>query len=143
MVERILMMGAGNVGGALGRAWLKYGHDVRFGVPDPTNSKYADLPRQRLQPPDERRGAGIVVLATPFGAVRSAIAMLGDLSGVIVIDCTNPLGMGSQGLHLIVGHVTSGAEQVAKWAAGACVFKTLNQTGAENLADAAPITRGP
>jgi 8-hydroxy-5-deazaflavin:NADPH oxidoreductase len=136
MAERILMIGAGNVGGALGRAWLKHGHDVRFGVPDPTNSKYADLPKQRLQPPDQRRGAGIVVLATPFGAVRSAIAMLGDLSGAVVIDCTNPLAMGSQGLHLTVGHDTSGAEQIATWAAGAAVFKTLNQTGAENLADA-------
>jgi 8-hydroxy-5-deazaflavin:NADPH oxidoreductase len=30
----------------------------------------------------------------------------------------------------------SGAERVAGWVAGACVFKTLNQTGAENMADA-------
>jgi predicted dinucleotide-binding enzyme len=45
--------------------------------------------------------------------------------------------MGADGLHLLVGHDASGAEQVAAWAAGASVFKTLNQTGAENMADAA------
>jgi predicted dinucleotide-binding enzyme len=136
MTERILMIGAGKVGGALGRAWLKGGHDVRFGVPDPWHPRYADLPRQRLQPAGERRDAGIVVLAVPFGVVKSAIQLLGDLSGAIVIDCTNPLAVGPQGLHLTIGHDTSGAEQVATWAAGASVFKTLNQTGAENLSDA-------
>ena len=33
----------------------------------------------------------------------------------------------------MLGHNTSGGEQVAVWASGAAVFKTLNQTGAENI----------
>jgi predicted dinucleotide-binding enzyme len=30
---KISILGAGNVGGALGRAWACKGHDVYFGVP--------------------------------------------------------------------------------------------------------------
>jgi hypothetical protein len=34
---------------------------------------------------------------------------------------------------LAVGHTTSGGEQVAAWAKGAAVFKTLNTTGFGNM----------
>jgi 8-hydroxy-5-deazaflavin:NADPH oxidoreductase len=44
--------------------------------------------------------------------------------------------MGREGLELALGYDTSGAEQVVVWAKGAAVFKTLNQTGAENMAKA-------
>jgi 8-hydroxy-5-deazaflavin:NADPH oxidoreductase len=135
MTKRILIVGAGQVGSALGRGWLGQGHDVRFGVLHPESPKYADLPRERLQPASERRDAEIVVLAIPFSAARPAIEALGDLSGVVLIDCTNPLGIGPDGLHLTIGFDASGGEQVAEWAKGASVFKTLNQTGAENIAE--------
>ena len=58
---------------------------------------------------------------------------LGDLSGKIIIDCTNPLGMGPDGLELVLGHTTSGGEQVASWAPAAATFKTLNQIGAASM----------
>jgi predicted dinucleotide-binding enzyme len=136
MSHAILIVGAGRVGAALGRRWLELGHDVRFGVPDPDSPKYAGLPRERLQPAAERRGAAIVVFATPYAALASAALALGDLRGAILIDCTNPIGMGPHGLGLVVGPDTSAAEQLAALTPGAHVFKTLNQTGAENLADA-------
>jgi len=132
----IFVVGGGNVGAALGLGWLKAGHNVRFGVPDPSDSKYANLPKERLGPANDRRGAEIVVLAVPYGAAKAAVESLGDLNGAIVIDCTNPVGMGKQGLELLLGFDTSGAENVASWARGASVFKTLNQSGAENMGDA-------
>jgi predicted dinucleotide-binding enzyme len=46
MAHSILIVGAGNIGGTLGRAWLATGHDVRFGVPDPADQKYAELPHE-------------------------------------------------------------------------------------------------
>jgi 8-hydroxy-5-deazaflavin:NADPH oxidoreductase len=52
----------------------------------------------------------------------------GDLSGKIMIDCTNPLTPDIAGLE--VGHRTSGGEQVATWARGARVCKAMNQIGA-------------
>jgi len=136
MALRILIIGAGQVGSALGHGWLDAGHDVLFAVKDPTSTKYGDLPAKRLVSADQRHGADVVVLATPYSAAVSALAAIGGADGGTVIDCTNPLGMGPEGLQLVVGHETSGAEQIAAAFPGAFVFKTLNQTGAENMADA-------
>jgi 8-hydroxy-5-deazaflavin:NADPH oxidoreductase len=130
----IAIIGAGNVGSALGRGWLRAGEDVVFGVPEPADPKYSSLPRERLHTPTEAaRSAETIVLATPWQTTETAVKSLGNLSARIVIDCTNPLGIGPNGLELVLGHNTSAGEQVAVWAPGAAVFKTLNQIGAENM----------
>jgi 8-hydroxy-5-deazaflavin:NADPH oxidoreductase len=46
-------------------------------------------------------------IATPWSAAKAAIRSLGSLAGKIVIDCTNPLGMGPDGLQLVLGFNTS------------------------------------
>src|SRR5262249_22167543 len=135
------IIGAGNVGSALGRAWLGAGEDVLFGIPNPSDPKYGLLPRERLRMPAETaRDAEVLVLATPWPATEMAVKSLGDLSGKILIDCTNPLGMGPDGLELVLGYSISGGERVAAWASGAAVFKTLNQTGAENMEKASSFS---
>lgn len=141
---RIGIIGAGNVGRALGQAWLAGGHDVRWGVPQPGDPKYADLERERLgAPAAAAREAEAIVLATPWQASEAAVRGLGDIAGKVLIDCTNPLAQGAEGLTLALGHTTSGGERVAGWAAGAAVFKTLNQTGAENMARAHEFRERP
>jgi predicted dinucleotide-binding enzyme len=141
---RIAIIGAGNVGTALGAAWSAKGHDVVYGVPMPEKPKYKALPRAAVMHGAEATsGAAAIVLATPWSVTEAAIHDLGDLAGKIVIDCTNPLAMGPQGLHLALGYATSGAEQVAAWSPGAFVFKTLNQTGAENMATARRFDHKP
>lgn len=132
---RIGIIGAGSVGRALGKSWLARGHEVRFGVRAPGTDKYKDLGSNVVVPTEAAWGADVIVLATPWSATEAAVKGLGDLSGRVIIDCTNPLGMGPDGLNLVVGYHASGAERVAEWAAGASVFKTFNQTGAENMAD--------
>lgn len=133
---KIAIIGAGNVGRALGNKWLERGHDVNFGVPNPKDEKYRDLPASRLAMPAEAAAkAEVIVLATPWLATETAIRGLGDLSRKIVIDCTNPLGMGPDGLQLELGHNISGGELVAQWASGALVFKAFNTIGASNMAD--------
>ena len=62
---------------------------------------------------------------------------MGDLKGRIVLDATNPLAMGPNGLGLEIGHGISGGEKVQGWATGASVFKTLNTTGFNNMAEPA------
>ena len=135
---RIAIIGAGSVGATVGQAWLKTGEDVTWGLRNPADPKYAALPKERIKPPaDAARAADIVVIATPWSATEAAVKSLGSLAGKTVIDCTNPLGMGPNGLQLVLGHDTSAGEQVASWTPGASVFKTLNTTGAGNMASAA------
>src|SRR5215475_822878 len=135
---RIAVIGAGSVGATLGQAWLKHGEDVTWGLRNPADPKYSTLPTERIKPPAEAaKAAEVVVIATPWSATEAAVKGLGSLAGKIVIDCTNPLGMGPDGLQLVLGFNTSAGEQVASWTPGASVFKALNTTGAGNMAKAA------
>ena len=130
---RIAIIGAGNVGSALGQGWAKRGHEVRYGVRNPADAKYRDLPV--ASPVDAAANAEAIILATPWPATEAAVKGLGNLAGRVVIDCTNPLGMGPDGLGLVLGHSISGGEMVAQWAPGASVFKAFNTTGFNNMAD--------
>jgi len=113
---------------ALGPAWRRRGHDVAYGVPQPDAAKYASLDAPVMTNRAAALSAEVVVLCTPWQATRQAIADCGDLSGKVVIDCTNPLT--PDAASLAVGHTTSGAEQIAGWAPGARVCKAMNQIGA-------------
>jgi predicted dinucleotide-binding enzyme len=138
---RIAILGAGSVGGTLGRRFVEAGNEVRFGVPSPGEEKYQDLVRSIgpgasiMTVANAVRDAEMVVLATPWDATRAAIGEAGNLEGTIVVDCTNPLKFDSSGLSLALGYSTSGAEQVAGWAAGAHVVKAFNTTGFGNMAN--------
>jgi hypothetical protein len=141
---RIGIFGAGNVGGTLGRGWASKGHEVFFGVPRPKDVKTQDLirgigPKARAGTvADAARLAEVVVLATPWQVTEEAIKQAGSLAGKVVVDCTNPLKADFSGL--VIGHTTSGAEQVAGWAKAAKVYKAFNQTGFNNMG--APILEG-
>jgi len=145
---RIAIIGAGNVGGALGKGWARTGHRIAYGVPDPADPKYrptADAAggAELLPVAQAVQGTDAVVLAIPFDAVGDALAAAGDLAGRVLIDVTNPLRMGAAGLELLLGFDRSAAEQVASLAPGAAVFKTLNQVGFEVMADTAGYAAPP
>lgn len=139
---KIAIIGAGNVGGALGRAWAKAGHSIIFGVRDPAGGKtkppLAEIgsAATSVVVPDAVRAGDIVVLATPWDAVPQVINAMGDLRGKIVIDCTNPLYLNAEGsLSLSVGSSSSGAEEIARMAPQARVAKAFNTYGWENFAN--------
>jgi hypothetical protein len=133
----ISIIGAGNVGMALGRAFAQRGETVVFGVPDP--GKYAGQvgslgPRARVATTvDAVAASDVVILAVPYGALPSLAQSVPDWQGRILVDATNPLAPGLTGL--TVGTTTSGAEELARLAKGARVVKAFNTTGAENMAD--------
>jgi predicted dinucleotide-binding enzyme len=131
---KIAIIGAGNVGQALGRRFARTGHEVVYGVRDPSAAKHARLAHPRLALGDAAKASEAVVLATPWPATESACRALGPLAGKIVLDCTNPLARGSSGIDLAVGHTTSGGEMVAGWCPGAAVFKAFNTVGFEHMA---------
>lgn len=138
MNERpIAILGAGNVGIALARAWIARGERVVFGVPDPDKYREAVAalgPSATVgKPPGAIDAAEVVVLATPYAAALEIARSVADWGGRILVDATNPLAPGLAGLS--VGTTTSGAEQIAAAAHGARVVKAFNTTGAENMAD--------
>ena len=135
---RIAIIGTGNVGGAIARGLKGKGHDVTLGARDPQGAEVAALAigtsAAVALPGEAAAAAELVILALPWGVAEAAIKALGDLSGKTVIDCMNPLGMADGALGLTLGHTTSGGEIVAGWLPGAHVVKTLNQAGAEIIA---------
>jgi predicted dinucleotide-binding enzyme len=135
---RIGILGAGNVGGALGSALAHYGHEVFFGVRNPDSAEVHALlkrcgPRARAESvTDAARSAEAVVNALPWPVTRGVLEKL-DLAGKILLDCTNPLKPDLSGVE--VGTTTSGGEMVAGWAKGAKVVKIFNTTGYANMAN--------
>jgi predicted dinucleotide-binding enzyme len=133
----ISIIGAGNVGMALGRAFARHGESVVFGVPAP--DKYRSAvgslgDKATVTTTAEAIASGdVVVLAVPYGAVPAIARSVPDWQGRILVDATNPLAAGLAGLAL--GTTTSGAEELARLAHGARVVKAFNTTGAENMAD--------
>lgn len=135
---RIAIIGTGNVGGALAQGLAGKGHDLVLGARRPDAPEVAALAAATgataALPDAAAAAADLVILALPWSGAEAAVRGLGDLSGRIVIDCMNPLGMTADGLGLTMGHTTSGGETVAGWLPGARVVKTLNQVGAELMA---------
>ena len=135
---RIGIIGSGNVGGTLGRRWAGTGHEIMFGSRDPSSAKLRSLVEQISGKAktgtlsDTAAYGEVLVLATPWSATEQTLTSLGDLSGKIIFDCTNPL---KPDFSLEVGHSTSGAEQVSVWAEDARVVKVFNTTGYGNMND--------
>lgn len=135
---RIAIIGTGNVGAAIATGLRGKGHQVTLGARDLTKPEVLALAgaagADLAAPATAAAGAELVILALPWAAAEAAIRALGDLSGKVVIDCMNPLGMVGGTLSLMLGHTTSGAEVVQGWLPGARVVKTLNQVGAAIMA---------
>ena len=132
---RIAIVGTGNVGKALGPAFVRAGHDVTYGVRDPADSKHSDCEIQLRSVRDAAQWAEAVVLAVNWAQVEEALADCGDLGGKILIDCTNPLSFGADGIALTLGFSTSGGEIIAA-KTDARVVKTLNHIGSPVMASA-------
>jgi predicted dinucleotide-binding enzyme len=137
---RTAIIGAGKVGGSLGKGWARAGHQIVFGVPDPDDARH--VPAAQVAGGAAVAGVGdavaqsdVLVLAVPWDAVPAALAACGDINGRLLIDVTNPLKAGAGGLELAIGFSTSGAEEIARMAPGASVFKAMNQVGFAVMSD--------
>lgn len=137
---KIGILGAGNVGGNLGRAWAGRGHQVVFGVRDTGSDKArravaaagatagADVRAVSLS--EAAAWGDVVVVAVPWAAVQETLAAAGDLRGKIVIDTTNAIRWDNGPVKAVEG---SGAEMVAGWLPGSRVVKAFNTIGAEQM----------
>jgi len=129
----IAVIGAGRVGSTLGRRLTEAGHRVHYARRDPSEPvperlEHGASTGTAVEVVDR---AEVVLLATPWAAVESAIEGI-DFGGRPLLDATNPIGPGFALTH---GHTDSGAEQVQRWAPTARVVKVFNSTGQENMAE--------
>jgi NADPH-dependent F420 reductase len=132
---KLAIIGIGNVGSVLGHRWVEAGHEIIFGVRNPTKHQ-AEAAKVKASVAGIKEAAAkseVVVLAVPWPAMSDALKAAGNLSGKILLDCTNPLKPDLSALEL--GTTTSGGEKVAQVAPGAKVVKIFNTTGARNMAN--------
>jgi len=92
---RIGIIGAGNIGGAIGKLWAKAGHEILFASRNPDGLKplVAEAgPKTRAGTPKEAAEFGpVVFLAVPYSAVPQIGKDFGSiLKGKVVMDCSNP-----------------------------------------------------
>ena len=133
---KVAIIGAGNVGKALGTSIARAGHDVTITAKHPDHAR--DAAQQIGATPGESNAAAagdadVVILAMPFvGAAEEVATEIRDeVAGKPVVDVTNPIkpdfsGLATQG--------TSAAEEFQKRLPEASVVKAFNTIFATNQA---------
>ncbi len=129
----IAVLGAGNIGGTLGRKWSSAGYRVRFGVNDPAG-EHAQTLRNEL---GDRIAIGsiedalqgnpdVVLVALPGSVVEStARQYAAQLDGRIIIDAANR--MGEDSMHNLA--------PFQQYTPQAQLYRAFNTLGWENFAD--------
>jgi NADPH-dependent F420 reductase len=146
--ETIALIGTGNVGAALGRRFAEQGHTVVYGSRNPADADVAELVRVTghgavaLTPAAAAARSRVVVVAVPWTAAEDVVRGLGDLSGKIVVDPTNPRVAAADGFADYPPLPDSNAERIARLAPNAAVVKAFSTLGAETMLDPT-LANGP
>jgi NADPH-dependent F420 reductase len=129
--ETIAVIGTGNVGSALGTELAIQGHAIIYGSRSPMGLKALDLAKKTegnaktATAAEAAAEAEIIVLAVPGMLALALVEDLGDLSGKLVIDATNPLIV-EQPMKFVFGVETSNGEMIQEAAPDALVVKAFN-----------------
>lgn len=137
---RLGILGTGTMGSALGSLWTRHGYPVVFGSRSPEKAAAVAAAAGPTAAGGTYRDAAahgdVLILATLWEHTEEVLRQAGPLAGKVLLDCSNPEG--PDGHTLMVGHTDSGAEHVARWAAGARVVKAFNHVYAE-IVNTSPV----
>jgi predicted dinucleotide-binding enzyme len=135
--DTVAIIGTGDVARALGTEFASQGHTIVYGSRKPDRGAVQDLidetgngARAATQT-DAVVGADIVVLAVPGMLVMEIVPGLGDLSGKIIIDPTNPMERSLLSFSHAVE--TSNAQMIQAMAPDADVVKAFNTLGWQTM----------
>src|SRR5690242_14077552 len=135
---RVGILGSGLMGGKLGTLFARAGHDVVFSYAR-TRGKLKKLARDAGSkardgtPGEAARDADAVLVAVHWLRVDDVLEQAGDLSGKIIVTCSLP--MNAEDTQLVIGHTSSGAEELARRIPGAQVVAAFNTVPSEVLFD--------
>jgi predicted dinucleotide-binding enzyme len=135
--SRIGIIGSGNVGSAIGRSWIKSGHDVMFSSRNLDHDKKlaAELgPKARAGSPAEAAAFGdAILIAVPYGALPELGKSLGGaLNGKVVIDACNPFP-GRDGEIATRAREKGAGLTTAELLPGARIVRAFNAIGAARM----------
>jgi 8-hydroxy-5-deazaflavin:NADPH oxidoreductase len=128
---KIGIVGAGKVGGGLGKLWARAGHEVLFSSRHPDRLKLLVEhagPAATLGSVAEAADFGEVILFAPnFWNVDDALEATGSLRGKTVLDVTNPLEWNPNGrmVRSLPASTTAG-EELAKKLPEAVIVKAFS-----------------
>jgi predicted dinucleotide-binding enzyme len=114
---KIGILGSGLMGAKLGTIFARAGHDVVFSYAR-SEEKLKRFAREAGKnaragtPADAACDADAVLLAVHWLRVDDVLQQAGDMSGKVVISCSLPMNANDTGL--VIGHTSSGAEELAK-----------------------------
>jgi predicted dinucleotide-binding enzyme len=133
---RIGVLGSGLMGGKLGTIFARAGHDVVFSY-SRSEKKLQKLARDAGKnaragnPADAARDCDVLLLAVHWSRVDDVLKQAGDLPGKTVITCSLPMNADDTGL--VIGHESSGAEELAKQIPRARVVSAFGTVPSEVL----------
>lgn len=143
MTTKIAILGGGTVGTTLAKALVDNGKKhvvIAARNPDKTMTQLAEQKLTELKVEavaDALQEADAIVLATPSIAndagIQELATSLGDMTGKVIIDATNPLGSFEEGLNVRWGERLSGGEVLAQALPTAKVYKSFNTLGVEHM----------
>ena len=137
---KITLIGADNMGSGLAKHITKAGHALVITGRDAAKAKgLAETSGATFKASNAAEGADVVIVATAFGDAVTALGAVGDLTGKVVIDISNPLTADYMGL--TIGHSTSAAEEIQTAFPKAKLVKAFNTVFAQALA-AGPLLDG-
>jgi predicted dinucleotide-binding enzyme len=128
---KIVIIGTGNVGGALAQQLIKAGHTVLMGAKFPLSEKSIRLATKigedRFAAIENAvKQSDVIIVTTPPDAVLQIIPQLGNIEGKTIIDATNSIRVKPDNYptayHAIKAITKSNA-----------VVKCFNSTGFENM----------
>lgn len=133
---RVGILGSGLMGGKLGTIFARAGHDVTFSYAR-SRTKLERLARdaggtaRAGTAAEAARDADALLLAVHWSRLDDVLKQAGDLSGRIVVTCSLP--MNDDDTALVLGHTSSGAEELAKKLPKARIVSAFNTVPSEVL----------
>ncbi|CAM9766848.1 unnamed protein product [Phaeothamnion confervicola] len=137
---KIGTLGSGRVGSAIGRAWVRAGHQVMFSSLDLESDKKLAAsigPGASAGTPREAAAFGSVLLVSvPYAAMPALGRDLGDLmKGKILIDTSNPI-VARDGDMAVAAREKGAGLASTEFLPGTRIVRAFNAIGAARMGDA-------